>query len=45
MSSNYNSIGRAPQVWVEEDGTAELMSRRETLEDLLAAEESGSKLL
>jgi diaminopimelate decarboxylase len=38
MSSNYNSIGRAPQVWVEPDGTAELISRRETLDDILKAE-------
>jgi diaminopimelate decarboxylase len=38
MSSNYNSIGRAPQVWLEEDGSLELISRRETLEDLLRAE-------
>ncbi len=38
MSSNYNSIGRAPQVWVESDGRAELISRRESLEDLLKAE-------
>jgi diaminopimelate decarboxylase len=40
MSSNYNSIGRAPQVWVEPDGTAELISRRETIEDMLKAETS-----
>jgi diaminopimelate decarboxylase len=40
MSSNYNSIGRAPQVWLEADGRAELISRRETLEDLLKAEVS-----
>ncbi|MEM6821955.1 MAG: diaminopimelate decarboxylase [Verrucomicrobiota bacterium] len=38
MSSNYNSIGRAPQVWREEDGTVRLVSRRETLDDLLACE-------
>ncbi|MDG2307413.1 MAG: diaminopimelate decarboxylase [Candidatus Binatia bacterium] len=37
MSSNYNSLGRAPQVWWD-DGRAVLMSRRETLEDILAAE-------
>jgi diaminopimelate decarboxylase len=37
MSSNYNSIGRAPQVWLE-DGRAYLASRRETLEDILRAE-------
>jgi diaminopimelate decarboxylase len=40
MSSNYNSVGRAPQVWLEEDGRVELISRRETLEDLLRAETS-----
>jgi len=40
MSSNYNSIGRAPQVWMEEGGRAELISRRESLEDLLKAEVS-----
>lgn len=44
MSSNYNSIGRAPQLWLEEDGSLEMMSRRETLEDLLKAE-SGELLL
>jgi diaminopimelate decarboxylase len=38
MSSNYNSIGRAPQVWLEEDGSAALVSRRETLDDLLRSE-------
>jgi diaminopimelate decarboxylase len=37
MSSNYNSLGRAPQIWWE-DGRALLMSRRETLEDVLASE-------
>lgn len=37
MSSNYNSLGRAPQVWWN-DGRAILMSRRETLDDILAAE-------
>jgi diaminopimelate decarboxylase len=40
MSSNYNSIGKAPQVWQEPDGRLELISRRETLEDLLKAEVS-----
>ncbi len=40
MSSNYNSIGRAPQLWLEEDGTVEMISRRETIEDLLKAETS-----
>jgi diaminopimelate decarboxylase len=38
MSSNYNSIGKAPQLWLEEDGKVEMISRRETLEDLLKAE-------
>lgn len=38
MSSNYNSLGRAPQVWVEEDGSTRLISRRETLQDLIASE-------
>jgi diaminopimelate decarboxylase len=37
MSSNYNSLGRAPQVWLE-NGVPSLISRRETLEDLLASE-------
>lgn len=37
MSSNYNSLGRVPQVWWQ-DGRAVLMSRRETLDDLLRAE-------
>jgi diaminopimelate decarboxylase len=40
MSSNYNSIGRSPQLWLEEDGTVELISRRETIDDLLKAETS-----
>ena len=40
MSSNYNSIGRAPQLWREEDGSVELISRRETIEDILKAETS-----
>lgn len=38
MASNYNSIGRAPQVWLEEDGSATQISRRETVEDVLKAE-------
>jgi diaminopimelate decarboxylase len=37
MSSNYNSLGRAPQVWLE-DGRTYLASRRETLEDVVRAE-------
>ncbi len=37
MSSNYNSIGRPPQVWI--DGQEiRLISRRETLHDLLVSE-------
>ena len=40
MSSNYNSIGRAPQLWLEEDGSVEMISRRETIDDLLQAETS-----
>lgn len=40
MSSNYNSIGRAPQLWLEEDGSVEVMTRRETLEDILRSEVS-----
>ena len=38
MSSNYNSIGRAPQLWLEEDGSVAMISRRETIDDLLRAE-------
>jgi len=34
MASNYNSLGRAPQVWIGRDGNARLISRRETLEDV-----------
>jgi diaminopimelate decarboxylase len=37
MSSNYNSIGRVPQVWWDE-GRAVLMSRRETIENIVATE-------
>ena len=37
MSSNYVSLGRAPQVLWDE-GRARLISRRETLEDLVRAE-------
>lgn len=37
MGSNYNSLGRAPQVWVE-DGSPYLMSRRETYEDMMRME-------
>ncbi len=38
MSSNYNSIGRAPQLWLEEDGSITQISRRETLDDVLKLE-------
>ncbi|MCX7018974.1 MAG: diaminopimelate decarboxylase [Candidatus Sumerlaeota bacterium] len=38
MSSNYNSVGRAPQVWIGEDGAAALISRRETVDDILRLE-------
>jgi diaminopimelate decarboxylase len=38
MSSNYTSIGRAPQLWLEPDGSVEMISRRETLEDLVRTE-------
>jgi diaminopimelate decarboxylase len=37
MSSTYVSIGRAAQVWWD-DGKATLVSRRETLEDVVRAE-------
>jgi diaminopimelate decarboxylase len=37
MSSYYNSIGRAPQLWLEAGG-AYLMSRRETLADIVRSE-------
>lgn len=33
MSSNYNSIGKVPQLWLD-DGQAFLISRRETVNDL-----------
>ena len=38
MSSNYNSIGKAPQIWLEPSGSLTQISRRETLEDILKAE-------
>ncbi|MDB6070774.1 MAG: Diaminopimelate decarboxylase [Verrucomicrobiales bacterium] len=38
MSSNYNSVGRAPQIWLEPDGSLLQISRRETLADILKAE-------
>lgn len=37
MSSNYNSLGRAPQVWLS-GGQATLVERRETLDEMLARE-------
>lgn len=37
MSMSYLSIGRAPEVWWE-NGRATLVSRRQSLEDVLAAE-------
>ncbi len=37
MSSNYNSLGRAPQVWLE-NGTPYLISRRETFADIIRTE-------
>lgn len=40
MASNYNSIGRAPQLWLEADGSVEMFSRRESIEDLLRSEVS-----
>ncbi len=38
MSSNYNSLGRAPQLWIEREGLVQVMSRRETIHDILAVE-------
>ena len=37
MSSNYVSLGRAPQVYWEA-GSPRLISRRETLEEVIARE-------
>ncbi len=37
MSSNYVSLGRAPQIWWE-DGKATLIARRETVDDVVKAE-------
>ena len=37
MSSHYNSLGRAPQVWLEE-GRLHLAARREALADIVRAE-------
>lgn len=38
MASNYNSVGRAPQLWRESDGTVTQITRRETVEDILRLE-------
>lgn len=38
MSSNYNSIGRAPQLWLEADGSVTQISRRETIDDIVRTE-------
>lgn len=38
MASNYNSIGRAPQLWLEEDGSVRMISRRETIDDVVDLE-------
>lgn len=37
MSSHYNSLGRPPQVWLE-DGRLHLAARRESLADIVRAE-------
>ncbi len=37
MSSNYISVGRAPQLWLE-DGRVYLMARRETVDDITRSE-------
>jgi len=37
MASNYNSLGRAPQLWLE-DGEVTPFTRRETIEDILRLE-------
>ncbi|MGH2628386.1 MAG: diaminopimelate decarboxylase, partial [Anaerolineales bacterium] len=37
MASNYNSLGRAAQVWWEAE-KAYLMARRETVEDVVRSE-------
>jgi len=38
MNMNYNSLGRAPQLFLEDDGSVEMFSRRETIEDILQIE-------
>jgi diaminopimelate decarboxylase len=38
MSSNYNLLGRAPQLMLEEDGSVTMFSRRETADDLSRTE-------
>jgi diaminopimelate decarboxylase len=37
MSSHYNSLGRVPQVWLD-DGRLHLAARRESLDDIVRAE-------
>ena len=44
MNRNDHSIGCAPQVWAEPDGTVEIISRREMRADIMKAE-TGEKLL
>ncbi|MDF1751409.1 MAG: diaminopimelate decarboxylase [Verrucomicrobiales bacterium] len=39
MASNYNSLGRAPQLWLE-NGEVTPFTRRETIEDILRLEVS-----
>jgi diaminopimelate decarboxylase len=38
MSSNYNSLGRAPQLWMEEGQPVRMISRRETVERVTETE-------
>lgn len=38
MASHYNTHPRPAEVWILEDGSAELIRRRETVEDLLVVE-------
>jgi diaminopimelate decarboxylase len=38
MSSNYNSLGRAPQLWLDESGEVRVISRRETVARLTEVE-------
>lgn len=41
MSSNYNSRPKACEVLIELDGTTRVIRKRETFEDLIAAEQEG----